>query len=178
MDPSHLTIAATSLSVAKDMVTAMMGVRDFNLVAEKTAAIRDQVLQAQDALFAHQTRLFELLNENFKMSEEIRALKEATRESSCYPLVDVGNGQSAYWVNVPPEESGTEKPSPSKASYFLCQSCLSNGVKSVLQPRFEHGNNIGLQCRGCGHTLLNTEGIKYAGTKLVGPNGISHYPKI
>jgi hypothetical protein len=149
MDFSQIGIVATSLSVAKDIAKAMVGVRDFNLVAEKSAAINEQLLKAQEALLSHNASMFELQNKYFEACEELRKLREAASKRGRYPLVDLGKGQLAYRVDVTPHQGGAGEPSAAQTPYYLCQPCYAQGMEVVLQRSFVMGVDNGLKCPAC-----------------------------
>jgi hypothetical protein len=177
MDASQIGIVATSLSVAKDIGKALVGLRDWNLVAEKVTALNDQILKAQDALLAHNTSMFELQNKYFETNEELRKLKETVNEKGRYSLVDLGFGFHAYRENVTPEQSGASQPSAPQPERYFCQPCMDRGVKVVLQARFEEGVHIGLTCGSCKATLLNSQGIGMLATPVATASGGSRYRK-
>jgi hypothetical protein len=149
MDASQIGIIATSLGVARDMAKAMSGIRDFNLVAEKAAALNDQLLKVQEALLAHNAALFELQNKYFESCEELRKLRESTSERRRYTLFEFPKGHLAYRVNLPPEQSGTSQPGSAEPLHYVCQKCFDEGRKVVLQRNFFMGVPGGLDCPVC-----------------------------
>ena len=159
MDASHIGALSTSLGIARDMAKALVGLRDWNLVAEKVTTLNDQILKAQDALLSHNASMFELQNKYFEASEELRKLKEAVNEKGRYSLVELGFGFHAYRENVAPEQGGAGQPSVPQPERYFCQPCMDRGVKVALQSRFEEGVCIGWRCTSCNATLLNSQGI-------------------
>jgi hypothetical protein len=149
MDASQIGIVATSLGLAKDIANTMVGVRDFNLIGEKLAALNNQLLQAQDALLAHNAAMFQLQNEHFEAREQLRKLQEAARERSCYTLVDLGKGHFAYRMDVAPSPGAAGEPVLAHAPHYICQSCYDNGRKVVLQRNYVMGIAGGLECPLC-----------------------------
>lgn len=177
MDASHLGVLSTSLGIARDMAKALVGLRDWNLVAERVTALNDQILKAQDALLAHNTSMFELQNKYFEASEELRKLKEAVNEKGRYSMVDLGFGFHAYRENAPPEQGGASQPGTTQPERYFCQPCLDRGVKVVLQSRFEEGVCIGWRCTACSATLLNQQGIGMLATPVATASGGSTHRK-
>ena len=59
MDASRISAAFGSIKAAKDLATAAIAVRDWNLVATEFAKLYDQVLNAQEALFTHNAQLLQ-----------------------------------------------------------------------------------------------------------------------
>ena len=151
MDASQIGIVVTSLNAAKDIAKAMMGIRDFNLVAGELAALNEQLLKAQNALLAHSAAMFELQSKHFETCEELRKLKEAASERSRYALVRIGSsGHLAYRMDIAPQEGAAGEPSATQASHYICQACYDNGRKVVLQPHVGFdGMPYGYRCPVC-----------------------------
>ncbi|WP_398493365.1 hypothetical protein [Variovorax sp.] len=175
MDASHLGALSTSLGIARDLAKALVGLRDWNLVAEKVTTLHDQILKAQDALLSHNASTFELQNKYFEACEELRKLKEAINEKGRYSLVELGFGFHAYRENVTPEQSGTGQPGPPQPERYFCQSCMDRGAKLVLQSRFEEGVCIGWRCTGCNTTLLNGQGVAMLAKPVATASGGSRF---
>lgn len=154
MDATQIGIVATSLSVAKDIGKALIGIRDFNVVAERVAALNDQLLKAQEALLAHNTAMFQLQSENFEAREELRKLKEAVNERSCYALVDLGKGHLAYRLAIAAQSSAPDAAANVHAPHYVCQPCYDNGRKVVLQRNYYMGIAGGLDCPVCKNHVL------------------------
>ena len=133
MDASQIGIVATSLSAAKDIGKALLGIRDFNVVAERVAALNEQLLKAQEALLAHNAAMFQLQSENFEAREELRKLKEAASERGRYALVEVTHGNLAYRLNVVPSQGAAGEPVSAQTDHYLCQPCFDNGRKVTLR---------------------------------------------
>lgn len=133
IDPAAIGIVSSSLGTAINMAKALSGIRDAALLAERTAALNDELLKTQEALLRHNAGMFELQTQYFEACEELRKLKEAVAEKERYPLVDLGLSVFAHRVDVPPDQSGTSAPGTTETTYYLCQPCLDLGRKSVLQ---------------------------------------------
>lgn len=146
MDPTLIGTVAASITAAKDILSGLASERDSALIREKTSALMEQLLKAQEGLLAHNTALLQLQNEHFKASQELRELKETVRERDRYPLVNIGNGHTAYRVNVTPHQGGAGEPGLPQALHYLCQLCADSGVKAVLQPV---PRSVFMQCPRC-----------------------------
>lgn len=156
MDASQIGIVATSLSVAKDIGKALIGIRDFNVVAERVAALNDQLLKAQEALLAHNAAMFQLQNEHFEAREELRKLKDAASERSRYALVDLGKGHFAYQMDVAPSPSAAGEPVSTHAQHYICQPCYDHGRKVVLQRNYNMMGAAGsLDCPVCKNAVFD-----------------------
>lgn len=155
MDASQIGMLASSLGAARDIGKTLIGIRDHNLVAEKLAALNDQLLQAQQALLSHNATLFELQQQNFEAREELRKLKEAASERGRYTLVDLGKGQLAYRMNVTPAQGASDEPVTLDAPHYICQPCYSEGRKVVLQRNWMFDAKGGLDCPVCKNVVFD-----------------------
>jgi hypothetical protein len=156
MDFSHIGVVATSLGVAMDVAKTMVGIRDSQLVGEKVGAITEQLLQAQQALLAHNASMFQLQGQYFEACEELRKLKEAAHERGRYSLVELAPGYFAYRVNLIPQESGSVEPGSAEPLHYLCQPCYDKGIKAVLNTAVEKVNRNytqALVCPLCKHAV-------------------------
>src|SRR5471032_1850853 len=99
MDLSLIQAVATSLSLAKDLGKAALGIRDFNEIAPTISVLNDQLLKAQDALFKHNTQLLALQHEQFETTKELAKMKEALTEKGRYSLIALSLGVFVYRVN-------------------------------------------------------------------------------
>lgn len=134
MDASLITAALGSIRAAKDLATAAVGVRDWNLVAVELSKLNEQLLRAQDALFAHNAQLLELQQDLFDTKNQLRQANEALLEKGRYQLTETARGAWAYRSATPsnPAELGTEKAANAR-THFVCQPCFDSGKKVVLQ---------------------------------------------
>lgn len=160
MDWTAVGAITTSISAARDIAKGLAATRDQALINEKTAALMEQLLKAQEGLLAHNAALLQLQGEHFEACEKLRKLEEAARERGRYSLVDLGNRRFAYRVNVTPQESGAGEPSSTEPLHYICQPCFDKGVKSVLQNRLKAP---GLECPTCKLELRVSVPELYAG---------------
>jgi hypothetical protein len=72
MDLSLIGAAATSPGLARDFGKAAMAVRDFNEMAAIVSKLNDQILKAQDSLFALQSELLREQQEHFETLKKVR----------------------------------------------------------------------------------------------------------
>jgi len=149
MDWSAISGITTSISAARDIARGMASLRDAALINERTSALLEQLLKAQEGLLAHNTALLQLQNEHFKACEELRELKEAARERGRYSLVELIPGNFAYRVNITPQEGGTSEPGSPEPLHYVCQGCFDKGIKAVLQHRRLHLRGDTWRCPLC-----------------------------
>lgn len=143
MDISLVTGAVTAIKVARQIGSAALKVRDFNQFAGTIAEINDQLLKAQESLFAHNADMMDLQQKYFEACEELRKLKATAAERGRYSLRELAQGVFAYQLNA----SSTAE-SEGEPSHYLCQPCFDKGIKSVLQDKHNSGP-VYLHCTIC-----------------------------
>ena len=148
MDYSLIAVAATAIKVAKEIGASALSIRDANLVALEITRMNDQLLQAQQALFTHNTDLLGLQQQLFETSDKLRKAEELIAQRGSYALVETGLGQWAYRVNVRPKLGGADQPGAAQSAHYVCQKCFDAGRKVVLKFGAAFGPN--LCCDGCG----------------------------
>lgn len=148
MDFGLISIAGTAISTAKDIGKAAMGLRDFSQVAAAMSQINDQLLKAQDSLFAHNAQIMALQQENFEAREELRKLKEALAQRARYSLFELSSGVFVYRMNVTPQLGGPTNPGSPEPTHYVCQPCFDKGIKSILRKCNVFGS-ICMECTIC-----------------------------
>jgi hypothetical protein len=128
MDASFVGAAFASLSAAKEIGKAAIGIRDFNQMAATVSQLNEQILKAQDALFSHQTQLINLQDELLQAKEKLRIAEKVIEERGRYELFQLSQGVFVYRAKVGEEglAAGAEP------IHYLCQPCFDGGKKSVL----------------------------------------------
>lgn len=137
MDISLVTGAVTAIQAARKIGSAALQVRDFNKFAGTIAEINDQLLKAQESLFAHNADMLDLQQKYHEACEELRRLKAVAADREGYVLRELAPGVFAYLSEGRPEPQ-----------HYLCQPCFDKGVKSVLQDRHNAGP-VYLHCTVC-----------------------------
>lgn len=133
MDMTAIASLTTAISAAKEIAQGAIGMRDTVLVSEATTRLLQRLLEAQNALLAHNTVLLQLQNEQFEAREEIRKLREAASERGRYTLFELAPGKLAYRVNIAPEQGGSSEPGSAEPMHYVCQVCFDKGMKAVLR---------------------------------------------
>ncbi|WP_042264737.1 hypothetical protein [Paraburkholderia heleia] len=169
MDLSLISAAATSLGLARDFGKAAMAVRDFNEMATIVSKLNDQILKAQDSLFALQSELLREQQEHFEALKKVREMEQALDDRREYSLVEIGNGLRAYQRKTPAisdVEGAVVEPQ------YFCQPCFEGkALKSTLQPALYMGAHIGLECRICKERFLFQDKASVARAKVTPPRG-------
>jgi hypothetical protein len=136
MPAAEISAAITSFRASLDIVKAMIGLRDAELMRSKSIDLQSAILEALDkAIEAReaQTAQFDRIR---ALEAEVVSLKAWDGEKERYELKPIGNGAVAYMLKR--QARGSEPP------HWLCPTCFNNGKKSMLQPLL--GNS---QCATC-----------------------------
>jgi hypothetical protein len=160
MDFSLIKAAVTSIGAAKELGQAMVGVRDFNMVAGTVAQINEQLLKAQDALFTHNANLSELQQENFELREQLRAIKELVAQRGRYSLFEITKGSFVYRAYATQRVGHDGNPVPAEPEHYICQACFDGGIKVVLQRSTFYGS-VKLCCSRCKAEYAAGEAVPY-----------------
>lgn len=148
MDYSLITGAAASIKTAIDIGRGALSARDTVLIAGEVARMNDQLLQAQQSLFAHNASLLELQQMHFETRDKLRIATEQLAQKGRYVLFQTGLGQFAYRIKLAPAQGGAGEPVPTQPLHYVCQKCFDDGVKVVL--RFEDSDQApALGCPSC-----------------------------
>lgn len=159
MDMSYVGAAASAITAAKALFTTTLDVHNAVKVNSAIAAVNEQLLKAQDALFVHNTQLLKIQQEHFEATQKIRELEDALKEKSRYFLVEIVPGKFAYKSDVrvmPSEDGGVEV--LTEPQHYICQVCNDKGVKIVLTYNTpSDGRSPRWYCRGCGDSIHNVK---------------------
>lgn len=150
MDYSLIATASTALGAARDLAKAAVGVRDFTQMATTVSQISDQLLKAQDSLFAHNAQLHALQQENFSLTNRLRELEEKDAERRRYALVEISDRTFVLGLKDR-EQLAAENLLEgwfAEPHHHICQPCMAKGIKSVLQKHSVWGS-VSLDCSVC-----------------------------
>jgi len=153
MDFSLISVAASSIGAAKQIGAAALALRDSNMLAAEIGRMNDQLLKAQDSLFAHNTQLLTLQQELIEAREKLRAAEQRVSERASYELTEVSLGKWVY-QHIPGAPGGT----PHRRPHYVCQPCFDNGRKVVLQYIESDMGNV-LDCQVCKASLYVGEDL-------------------
>jgi hypothetical protein len=148
MDFSLMSTAVSSLSAAKELGKAMVGVRDFNTIAGTVAQMNEQLLKAQDALFAHNTSLNELQQKYFETTEKLRTMERIMAERGRYALFEITKGSFVYRSKPAEIIANDGNAVLAEPLHYVCQRCFDSGTKVVLQRKVFYGA-VELCCSNC-----------------------------
>lgn len=154
MDTSLITGAAACIKMAIDIGSNALAVRDGALVLETVTRMNDQLLKAQQALFAHNADLFGLQQEVFQAHNKLREAEELLAQRQNYMLVQTSKGQFAYGVNVGPQDGTVIEPGTPQPPHYVCQSCLDIR-RQLAVLRYNGDPDLPLlTCPGCENYLV------------------------
>jgi hypothetical protein len=147
VDISAISAAYSSLKIAKELLNATVGVRDFNITSSRVAAINDQLLKTQDGLFEASERMAKLQQDLFDANAELAELKKKADDHERYALVTIGQrGVMVYRLKDRKQGEQVVVEGDVEPPHYLCQACLDvRGHRVVLQP---YGTGF-LICNGC-----------------------------
>jgi hypothetical protein len=153
MDLTFISTAASALSAAREFGKAAVGLRDFNELATVVAKMNEQILNAQDSLFSHQTKLFAI-------NEEVQTLRNALAEAhqkleqrGRYELFVLSPGVYVYRSKA----DGGSTQVKSEPAHFVCQPCFDvKGERGILL-RMSSAVGISHRCPLCETTYRETE---------------------
>ena len=154
MDYSLITGAVASIKAAIDIGSNALAVRDGALVLETVTRMNDQLLKAQQALFAHNAELFGLQQQVFEAHDKLREANELLAQRQNHVLVQTSKGQWAYGVNVGPQGGTVIDPCPPQPPHYVCQPCLDIR-RQLAVLRYNGDPDLPLlTCPGCDNHLL------------------------
>ncbi|AJQ88075.1 hypothetical protein [Xanthomonas oryzae] len=149
MDFSSVGTALTSLQLAKEALNSILGIRDFNALAPKIAAINDQLLKAQDGLSMYAAKVADLQEKLLAATAELAQLKEKADERERYTLVELSSGIFVYRLKDGDDRHNVPVEGNAEPFHYLCQKCFHEGTKSILQ-QSAGVTKITLDCFNCG----------------------------
>lgn len=142
MDVSFISATISALSAAKDIGKSAVGIRDFNALATTVSQLNDQILKAQDSLFAHQSQLIALQEELRQAMERLHLAEKVINDRGSYQLFELSAGVFVYRNKL---VDGDAQPG---IYHLLCQPCFDVGRKAVLM-REETAGGICHVCPLC-----------------------------
>lgn len=155
MDIGSISTAYTSLQLAREAITAALGMKTFNDAAGRITEAREQLLKAQDGLFIYSAKLAEL-QEKLRVAEsELTEMKRMKLERDQYTLVQITDGIWAYRSKAV-SEAGKNGLDSEQPPHYICQGCFDQGKKFVLQLV-----GASWQCPGCKTFFSTGEPISF-----------------
>lgn len=129
MDMSAIGSLLGSLNTAKDLIGALVGVRDRVLIDRQIAEVSSKLYEASTRATAAQQEHAALLNRIAELEREVMRLTERHHQKEKYQLKDVYLGSFAMVRKTDDDAL--------HSSHWLCQSCFEKGQNFVLQGRLQ-----------------------------------------
>ncbi|WP_108461362.1 hypothetical protein [Devosia naphthalenivorans] len=143
VDLSLLAGAASSLRIASDVASSLVGLRDHQLLQTKVIELQRLILDAQSSATSAQMQQMELVQQIRDLQKEIEAFNNWQAVTQRYELVDMGGDTFSYRL----KGNLTDEP-----AHLLCTNCFEDRRKSVLQRTSSHGTQKQYQCPACKST--------------------------
>lgn len=124
-DLSAIAGAMGALRGTKDILEAMVGLRDEATFRAKQLELQGKIIDAQTAVFSANEERTALLEKVAQLEKTIKALEDWEAEERRYKRAVIGKHVVAYI----PQESET----PKEADHWLCANCFDQRQKSYLQ---------------------------------------------
>ncbi len=138
----HLPQAMSSLNTASNILSALIGLRDFTKYATQLNELHGNIIKANSIIIAEQQAHLALSAEIEKLEKECMRLKDWNAEKERYTRKQIAYGVFAY---LPNDAVGRLE-----ETHKLCCNCFDNTIKSTLQQQFSRAENYSLVCpRGC-----------------------------
>lgn len=132
MDLSLVTGAAGALRAAIDIGKAAVEIRDANKLNEVVIRMNEQLLNAQQSLFAHNTELLNLQQQYFNATQELQSLRAALSEQRRYALFEIATGKFVYRASARPVLNEQDGEIDSEPEHYICQPCYDGPAKTKI----------------------------------------------
>jgi hypothetical protein len=143
VDISAISGAMSALKGTKDIIEAMVGLRDAATFREKQLELQSKIMDAQSAVFAANEERTELLTKLSALEKEIAALNHWEEEKQRYQCVSIAKHVVAYVLKEDDE-------GPDTAGHWLCATCFDDHRKTYLQQvPISTGHSLVVACPRC-----------------------------
>jgi hypothetical protein len=133
--------ALSSLKIASDIATALVGIRDSAKLQEKTIELREAIIAAQDSALAARQNQSSLLEEVSKLKEQLARIEDWKAERDRYELMQFPTGSFAYRLK--------DQAEPVEPTHHICANCYNDGKKSILHVRTHSDGYQRMTCQRC-----------------------------
>lgn len=144
----EMTLIASAFSgvkTAMDMSKALLGLHVSNEVKAAISDLRDQLIDAQNAIFQAQTEQSALVQHVRKLEEQLVRAKNWDAEKQRYELANPWDGAVVYALK--------ESMSRGEPPHWICTSCYEDGRRSILNPHYPKNGQGMLMCTTCNGAL-------------------------
>lgn len=134
MPLAELTAAATSIKAVLDIAKGLKQTIDDVKLKEEISPLLDSIIDLQSHILIINTDYQSILEENYKLRQEIMNFKNWDNEKNKYKLLSI-DGEVFVYVPKKSQKAGEPK-------YQLCANCFQhNNRKSILQVKGMVGMN-------------------------------------
>ncbi len=142
VDISAISGAMSALKGTKDIIDAMVGLRDAAAFREKQLELQSKIMDAQSAVFKANEERTELLTKLAALEQKLAALENWDEEKQRYKRVSIARHVVAYTLK--------EDETPDAADYWLCATCFDDHRKTYLQQvPISIGRSLVVACPRC-----------------------------
>lgn len=121
----HLPQAMASLNAASNMISALVGLRDFAKYATQLNELHSHIIKANTTIISEQQSHLAMTARIQELEKECMRLKDWSAEKERYSRKQIANGVFAYIEN--------ESVEPLQNAHKLCCNCFNKTIQSTLQ---------------------------------------------
>ena len=141
-DIAAISMALTSLKNSTDLTKALLGLRDANLVREKTFELTEQLIAAHSHVLDAKTAQSALIDEMDGLKKKVAEFEDWDREKARYQLKAIGTRNFVYAT-----KPGMENEEP---AVEICPNCYQHRRVSILQLETRRPNySEHIVCHSC-----------------------------
>ena len=138
----HLPQAMASLNTASQVISSLIGLRDFAKHATQLNELHSNIIKANSIIISEQQAHLALTAKIEELEKECMRLKNWSADKERYARKQVAYGVFAYLENESMERL--------EESHKLCCNCFDNTIQSTLQQQYTRQDNYTLVCpKGC-----------------------------
>lgn len=137
----YISQALSSLNAAKNIISTIQELRDFNKITTATMDLKGCIIQAYDHIISEKERVLSLQERISELEKECARLKDWSAEKEKYTRRQIALG---VFAEIDKNYNGLLR-----ESHKLCCNCFEKNIPSTLQ-RNQHKHGYFLVCpNGC-----------------------------
>lgn len=140
----YIPSALSSLKAAKEILTTIQNIRDFDKIMTATTEIKERLVEAIDSILSTKEQLLTFQDKITNLEQENKRLKDWTLQKEKYTRKLIADGVFACVDN--------ESVGDFENDHKLCCNCFEKTIPSTLQQQysFRETNHYSLSCpNGC-----------------------------
>ncbi len=131
----HLPQAMTSLNAASNILSALIGLRDFAKYATQLNELHSNIIKANSIIISEQQAHLELTAKIQELEKECMRLKDWSTEKERYTRKQIARGIFAFAEN--------DSMAPLQETHKFCCNCFEKTIKSTLQQGSDLRDGLG-----------------------------------